>query len=80
MEKNFSVEARNKKRARIEDKIETIKSVIMWALIILFVILVLSGLGIIPEINGYAGIYTFLVLMAISVVAYARELIKLFEC
>ena len=80
MEKNFSVEARNKKRARIEDKIETIKSVIMWALIILFVILVLSGLCIIPEINGYAGIYTFLVLMAISVVAYARELIKLFEC
>ena len=79
MENNFSVEENIKKREKIESRIEFIKSTIVWATILLFLVFGLSRFNIIPGINIYAAIYTFLTVIAVSVVTFAFEQIKLFE-
>lgn len=73
-------EDKEEKRTIIEEKIEFIKSAITWDLIILFAIFGLSRFDIIPETSVYAAIYTALAIIAIAVIAFTFEQIKLFEC
>lgn len=83
MKKIFEVletsEEKEERRTKIEEKIEFIKSATTWALIILFAILELSRFDIIPETNVYAVIYTILAVLAMAVIAYAFEQVKLLE-
>ena len=83
MKKIFEVvetsEDKEEKRTIIEEKIEFIKSTNTLVLIILFAILGLSRFDIIPEASAYAAIFTALVVLAIVVIAFVFEQIKLFE-
>lgn len=79
MENNFSVEENIKKREKIESQIKFIKSTIVWTTIILFLVFGLSRFDIIPGINIYSAIYTFITVIAVLIVTFAFKQIKLFE-
>ena len=74
------LETSEERRTRIEEKLEFINSATMWILIILFAILGLSRFDIIPETSVYAAIYTALAIIAMAVIAFVFEQIKLLEC